>query len=74
MGTIPADDIFYLRYCVAFDGSNKKKGGINDAANALVENLKWRNTEGKSICEMARVAVEQAMSAETKKWDNSPVR
>jgi hypothetical protein len=68
------EDIFYLRYCVAFDGSNKKKGDINDAAIALVENLKWRQTEGSSLCEKANAAVKEALSSENKTWNNAPVR
>lgn len=71
---IPLEDIFYLRYCVAFDGSNKKKGDINDAAIALVENLKWRQTEGSSLCEKANAAVKEALSSENKTWNNAPVR
>lgn len=67
-------DMFFLRYCLAYDGSSKKKGDINDAASALVENLNWRYTEGSAICEKAAAAVKQAMSSENQKWINSPVR
>jgi hypothetical protein len=69
-------DIFFLRYCLAYDGSSKKKGDINDAANALLENLQWRYTEGREICERASEAVKQATSNENnnKRWINAPVR
>mmetsp|Transcript_28901 Transcript_28901/g.42842 ORF Transcript_28901/g.42842 Transcript_28901/m.42842 type:complete len:304 (+) Transcript_28901:36-947(+) len=65
--SIPCDDIFYLRYCVEYDDD------IKEAALALAENIKWRNNEGKSLCDAASSAVEKAMS-NPEKWDNTAVR
>jgi len=70
LATVPEEDIFYLRYCIEYDGG--KRGDINDGANVLLKNLEWRNNQGKGLCDAARNAVSKAM--ETEKWDNAPVR
>lgn len=78
-GIVPTEDVFYLRYCLEFEGKNKKDGedGAQDkqtSLDLLKENLAWRNGEGSRICELARLAVAAAMDGEKGQWNNAPVR
>jgi hypothetical protein len=61
----PVDSVFYLRYCLSGKPSQ-------DIQAQLISTLKWRESEGKKICESASKAVEAAVSSG--KWDNTPVR
>lgn len=63
----PADDVFYLRYCLASydDGDAGMK-------SALADNMRWRVSAGKSICDAAAGAVSEATASGS--WDNDPVR
>ncbi|KAI2513138.1 CRAL/TRIO domain containing protein [Fragilaria crotonensis] len=62
-----SNDVFFLRYCLANDGSD------DDALlqQRLVSNLAWRSGEGKSICDSAQRAL-QAATADGG-WNNRPV-
>jgi hypothetical protein len=65
MGQAPYNnDIFYLRYCL----DEKTK----DDPLLLIENLAWRQGQGKDICQAAVSAFEKA--TEGGNWDNAPVR
>ena len=63
----PTNDVFYLRYCLAYPDDNEKR------KESLVSNLEWRTGKGKSICDAANVAIASAMS-DTNSWNNEPVR
>uniref|UniRef100_A0A7S2WMH5 CRAL-TRIO domain-containing protein n=1 Tax=Eucampia antarctica TaxID=49252 RepID=A0A7S2WMH5_9STRA len=60
----PEDNVFYLRYCLEFENEE-------DRLSILESNMQWRTTEGKTICDAARSAVEKAT---TEGWKNDPVR
>ena len=63
----PQDDVFYLRYCLS---ENKDDDTI---MSELKSALDWRSNQGKSICDSAREAVQQA-TAKDGAWNNEPVR
>jgi hypothetical protein len=56
------NDVFYLRYCVDEKGTEDLK-----------KTLAWRQGKGKAVCDAAVAAFAKA-TAETGKWDNTPVR
>ena len=58
------NDVFFLRYCLASDD-------LAEQTSRLQGNLEWRLGAGKSICDGATAALEQAGSS--KSWNNSPV-
>jgi hypothetical protein len=57
-------DVYYLRFCLR----TKKPP---QQLELLRNNLKWRSTEGKAICDAAHEAVKEA-TAEGR-WNNAPV-
>lgn len=59
-----ANDVFYLRYCLASDDATEQK-------TRLEGNLEWRTGAGKSICDGATKALAEAASGGS--WDNTPV-
>lgn len=63
----PPDSMFYLRYCL-------KESEGTERENLLVDNLRWRASEGKSIVQAAQDAVEAATSSGESSWNNEPVR
>lgn len=59
------NDVFFLRYCL------ESPDNAMDQMEQLHSNLRWRMGPGKSICESAIKAVEEATNDGT--WDNDPV-
>lgn len=58
------NDVFYLRYCLQSDDPTVREQQLGKC-------LDWRMGVGKSICEAAREAVEQATADNG--WNNEPV-
>lgn len=68
MDNPPGNDVFYLRYCLAFPDD------IPAQKERLEANLEWRSKGiGKSICESAELAILTA-NADKLKWNNEPLR
>lgn len=59
-----SSSVFYLRYCLDSDDPSQRLA-------KLQKNLSWRMGPGKTICESAASAVQQATA--TGAWNNAPV-
>lgn len=61
-----SNDVFYLRYCHDDDFESDEA-----RVAQLKENLQWRMSDGKAICEAATAAIDEATADGG--WNNDPV-
>jgi len=63
-----SNDVFFLRYCIEAE----KKGDFQEQRDRLEKTLDWRTGSGKSICDAATAAIQQATSGSSG-WSNDGV-